>query len=67
VPANTKLEIGGHKDQSSIGANATKNAPSAISSALKGALNGMLRDTLKPTYFIARGVASVLKSAGEKQ
>ena len=44
-----------------------KNASSAISSVLRGALNEMLRAILKPTYFIARGVASVLKSAGEKQ
>jgi len=67
VPVNIGLVTGGHKDQSSIRANATKNAPSAISSALMGALNGMLRDTLKPISFIARDAASVLKSAGEKQ
>jgi len=66
MPVNIKLEIGGHKDQSLIRKNAT-NVPSAISSVLRGALNEMLRAILKPTYFIARDVASVLKSAGEKQ
>jgi len=64
---NTKLEAGGHKDQSMILANATKNVLSAISFALRGALNGMLRDTLKPLYFIVRDVAFALRSAGEKQ
>ena len=57
MPASTKPGIGGHKDQSLIVANATKNAPSAISSALRDALNATPRDILKPIYFTARGVA----------
>ncbi len=67
MPVNTKPGIGGHKGLSLIVANVTKNVSSVISSVLRDALNGMLRAILKPTYFIARGVASVLKSAGEKQ
>jgi hypothetical protein len=67
MPANIRLVTGDHKDQSLIGTNVIKNASSVISSVLRDALNGMLRAILKPTYFIARGVASVLKNAGEKQ
>ncbi len=67
MPVNIGLVTGGHKGLSSIIANATKNASSAISSAPMGALNEMLKDTLKQISFIARDVASVLKSAGEKQ
>ncbi len=67
MPASTKLAPGGHRDQPMISISAIKSAPFAISSALRDALNGTLRDTYRPIYFIVRGVASVLKSAGEKQ
>jgi F0F1-type ATP synthase assembly protein I len=67
MPVNIKLVTGGHKGQSSIRTNVTKNASSVISSVLMGALNGILRAILKLISFIARGVVSVLKSAGEKQ
>jgi len=67
MPVNIGPVTGGHKGQFSIRANATKNAPSATSSALMGALNGTLRDILKPTSFIARGVAFAPLNVGEKQ
>ncbi len=67
MPANTKPGIGGHKDQSLIAANATKNASSAISSVLRDASNATLRDILKPIYFIAKGAVFVPPNAEEKQ
>jgi hypothetical protein len=64
---NIGLVIGGLKDQSLIVVYAIKNAPSAIFSALRDALNATPRDILKPTCFIARGVAFALPNAEEKQ
>ncbi len=64
---DTKPGIGSHKDRSLIRVSATKNAPSAISSALTDALNERLMDILKPIYLTAKGVASVLRSAIERQ
>ena len=64
---NIKLEIGDRKDLSLIVANAARNVACAISSVLMCVLNGTLRDILKPIYFTARGVVSVLRSARGKQ
>jgi len=66
MPTNIKLEIGGHKDLSLIGANAT-NVPSALSTVLRDVLNRPTRAILKPTYFIARDAAFVPLNARKKQ
>ncbi|MBA7481759.1 hypothetical protein ES707_17234 [subsurface metagenome] len=66
MPANIKLEIGGHKDQSSIRKNAT-NVPSALSTVLRDVLNRPTRDTLKPIFFTVRGVAFAPLNARKKQ
>ena len=64
---DTKPGIGSHKGRSLIRVSATKNALSAISSALRDALNERLMDILKLIYLTAKGVASVLRSAIERQ
>ncbi len=64
---DTKPGIGNHKGRSLIRVSVTKNAPSAISSALRDALNERLMDILTLIYLTAKGVASVLWSAIERQ